>query len=408
MDSQNVISCGNAGPKVRSDCRISFEQTTSGGIQIELKSKVKTMYGDNILKLTNEVVGFYGIEHCNILIEDAGALSLTLAARLEAAIRKATGSEKEFLLPVLPQNNYKTEKDRYRFSRLYLPGNSPQLFINAGIHHPDGIILDLEDAVAHDKKYEAGFLVRNALRNVDFYGCERMVRINQIPRGLDDLPFIVNHGVHLILVPKCESADQLHQVNNRIQELLNDKTRKIWLMPIIESALGVMRAYEIASAADNVVALAIGLEDFTADMGIQRTREGGESFVARNMLAMACKASGIAAIDSVFSDVDDSEGLINAIKVSKSLGFTGMGCIHPRQIRIIHEFYGPEDAEVEKAKKIVLAFDDATARGLGVVSLGSKMIDPPVVKRAITTIDVAIKTGKLNANWKEEVNNEVR
>jgi citrate lyase subunit beta/citryl-CoA lyase len=123
---------------------------------------------------------------------------------------------------------------------------------------------------------------------------------------------------------------------------------------------------------------------------------------------MACKAAGIAAIDSVYSDIDDTEGLISAIKVSKSLGFNGMGCIHPRQIRIIHEFYGPEEAEVDKAKKIVLAFDDATARGLGVVSLGSKMIDPPVVKRAIRTIDVAVKTGKLNANWKEEVNNEVR
>ncbi len=408
MDSQNVISCGNTGPKVRSDCRVSFELTSTGGVQIELKSKVKAMYGEQILKLTNEVVGFYGIEHCSLLIEDSGALSLTLAARLEAAIRKAIGSEKEFLIPFLPQNNYSTEKERYRFSRLYLPGNSPQLFINAGIHHPDGIILDLEDAVAHDKKYEACFLVRNALRNVDFYGCERMVRINQIPRGLDDLPFIVNHGVHLILVPKCESADQLHQVNNRIQELLDDKSHKIWLMPIIESALGVMRAYEIASAAENVVALAIGLEDFTADMGIQRTREGEESFVARNLLSMACKAAGIAAIDSVYSDIDDTEGLISAIKVSKSLGFSGMGCIHPRQIRIIHEFYGPEEAEVDKAKKIVLAFDDATARGLGVVSLGSKMIDPPVVKRAIRTIDVAVKTGKLNANWKEEVNNEVR
>ncbi len=408
MEAQKVFACGNAGPKVRSDCRVEFELTDTGGLQIEMKSKVRVMYGQAIRQLIDDVLAFYGISHCRLNLEDSGALPLTLAARLEAVIRLATGSDKEFLLPALPQTDSQTDKERLRFSRLYLPGNSPHLFINAGIHQPNGIILDLEDAVAPDKKYEAGFLVRNALRNVDFYGCERMVRINQIPRGLDDLPFIVNHGVNLILVPKCESAAQLQQVNQRIAELSRNPERKIWLMPIIESALGVMKAYEIATAADNVVALAIGLEDFTADMGIQRSREGNESFVARNLLAMACKAAGISAIDSVFSDVDDTEGLINAIKVSKSLGFTGMGCIHPRQIRVIHEHYGPDAAEIEKAKKIVMAFDDASARGLGVVSLGSKMIDPPVVKRAVRTIDIAINTGKLNANWKEELNNEVR
>jgi len=310
-------------------------------------------------------------------------------------------------MPALEKNLEGSPKDRFRFSRLYLPGNTPHLFINAGIHNPDGLILDLEDAVAYDKKYEASFLVRNVLRCVDLADAERMVRINQIPRGLDDLPFIVNHGVNLILVPKCESADQIIAVNDKIAELSDNKDRKIWLMPIIESALGVMKAYEIAIAADNVVALAIGLEDYTADMGVQRTREGKESFFARNMLTMACKAAGIQAIDSVYSDVDDTEGLINAIKESKSIGFTGMGCIHPRQIRVIHEYYGPEEAEIEKAKRIVLAFDDATAKGLGVVSLGSKMIDPPVVKRALTTIDVAINTGKLSANWKEETNEEV-
>jgi citrate lyase subunit beta/citryl-CoA lyase len=402
MDSKEMLFCGNSGPKLRSDCRIGFLTTKEGGRKIDLKSKVKVMFGEEILRLANEVLDFYNIEHCEMQIEDSGALNFVLAARMEAAIRKATGSEQEFLLPALEKNLKESPKDRFRFSRLYLPGNTPHLFINASIHNPDGLILDLEDAVAYDKKYEASFIVRNALRIIDYGNAERMVRINQIPRGLDDLPFIVNHGVNLILVPKCESADQIKAVNDKIAEISENKDWKIWLMPIIESALGVMKAYEIASAADNVVALAIGLEDYTADMGTQRTREGKESFIARNNLAMACKAAGILAIDSVYSDVDDSEGLINAIKESKSIGFTGMGCIHPRQIRLIHEYYGPEEAEIEKSKKIVLAFDDATAKGLGVVSLGSKMIDPPVVKRALTTIDIAISTGKLSSNWKEE------
>jgi len=398
-----TIIIGNKGKGVRSDCTVTLEVSESGGIQLQIDSKVKAIYGKQIEKLAVDILSFYSIENANLLIEDSGALPFVLAARLEAAIRKITGSEKEFLLPLLGKNQYQTTRDRNRISRLYLPGNSPSLMINAGIHTPDGIILDLEDAVAPDKKYEAGFLVRNALRNLDFYGAERMVRINQIPRGLDDLSFVVNHGVNLILVPKCESAEQLKLVNKKISEITDDKNRNIWLMPIIESAEGVLKAHEIATAAPNVVALAIGLEDFTADMGIQRTREGIESLMARNMLTLACKSAGVQAIDSVFSDVDDAEGLINTIKVSKSLGFVGMGCIHPRQIKPIHEHYGPDEAEIAKAKKIVLAFDEATAKGLGVVSLGSKMIDPPVVKRAVRTIELALSMGKLTADWKEQV-----
>lgn len=403
MKKNVVVSCGNSGPKVRSDCRIEMQITDQGGIQVELKSKVKVLYGNDIIRVTNDVIGFYGIENCHVSIEDSGAVTPVLAARLEAAVRQLVDTDKEYLLPVIPQNQYETEKERNRISRLYLPGNSPAMFLNAGIHHPDGLILDLEDAVAPDKKFEAAFMVRNALRNINFYGAEKMVRINQIPRGLDDLKFIVNHGVNLILVPKCESAEQIKMVNDKIAEIATDINRNIWLMPIIESADGVLRAKEIASAAPNVVALAIGLEDFTADMGVQRTREGSESLMARNLLTLACKSAGVQAIDSVFSDVDDIEGLQNTIKVSKSLGFVGMGCIHPRQIRPIHEFYGPETVEIEKAKKIVLAFDEATAKGLGVVSLGSKMIDPPVVKRAIHTIDMAVKLGKLPADWKEQM-----
>ncbi len=278
--------------------------------------------------------------------------------------------------------------------------------INAGVHKPNGIILDLEDAVAPDKKFEASFLVRNALRNLDFYGAERMVRINQIPKGLDDLNFIVQHNVNLILIPKCEGADQIHQVNLKINEI---KTKykivnEIWLMPIIESALGVIKSFEIATSATNIVAMAIGLEDYTADLGTRRTAEGIESLFARSQIVNACRAAGIQPIDSVFSDVADMDGLKNNVLKSKALGFDGMGCIHPRQIKVIHENYAPSIEEITKAKKIVIAFDEATLKGLGVVSLGTKMIDPPIVKRAQNTINSAIKTGKLNNNWKEELN----
>jgi len=402
------VSVGNKGKGVRSDCAVTLELTESGGIQLQVESKVNAIYGKQNEKLIMDILSFYSVQNASILVEDSGALPFVLAARMEAAIRKVTGSEKEFLLPVLPQNQYQTTRDRNRISRLYLPGNTPSLMINAGIHHPDGVILDLEDAVAIDKKYEASFVVRNALRNLDFYGAERMVRINQIPRGLDDLDYIIPHNVHLLLVPKCESADQIKVLNQKIDELKakHNINYDIWLMPIIESALGVIKAYEIATAAKNVVSLAIGLEDYTADLGVKRTLEGNESFFARTQLVNACRAAGIQPIDSVFSDVADMEGLRENVKRSKSLGFDGMGCIHPRQIKVIHESFAPEQDEIEKAKKIVRAFDEATAKGLGVVSLGTKMIDPPVVKRAEKTINLATNLGLIPENWREEFLNE--
>jgi citrate lyase subunit beta/citryl-CoA lyase len=161
----------------------------------------------------------------------------------------------------------------------------------------------------------------------------------------------------------------------------------------------VVRAFEIATACNEVVALAIGLEDYTADLGVLRTEEGQESFYARSAVVNACKAAGIQAIDSVFSDVADMEGLRRTAKRSKALGFDGMGCIHPRQIPIIHEGFAPDNEEIEKASKIVAAYNEAQKRGLGVVSLGTKMIDAPVVRRARKTINLAMDLGLLSPGW---------
>jgi len=400
----NKAVAGNRGDSIRSDCYVELELTKKNGLQIDLQSKVKTLFGDSIMELCKKELKFFGIKNCTIKIEDTGALDYILAARIEAAIKQLIDTDKEYLLDLLLQNKYRTKKDSYRRSRLYLPGNTPKLALNAGIHKPDGVILDLEDSVAPSKKDEAKILVRNALRSVDFYGAERMVRINQIPKGLDDLGYIVPHNVNLILVPKCESAEQIKLVNEKIEEISKKKKveNPIYLMPIIESALGIIKAYEIATATENVVALAIGLEDYTADLGTQRTKEGKETFFARCQIVNAAKAAGIQAIDSVFSDVSDMEALKQNVLESKSLGFDGMGCIHPRQIKVIHEYFAPNDKEIEKAKKIVNAFHIATEKGLGVVSLGSKMIDPPVVKRAQRTIEQAINTGKLKKNWRDD------
>ncbi len=390
-------TAGNNEGKVRSDCFIELELTNNNSLEINIKSKVKNMFGDSIEAMIKDIFMFFEIKSAKLNLYDYGALNFVIAARVEASIKKLKDSKKEYLLDFLSDNKYSSKRNDFRFSRLYLPGNKPSMMLNAGIHKPNGIILDLEDSVALEKKQEARFLIRNVLRGINFYGTERMVRINQGERGLEDLNYVVPHNVNLILLPKVETINQIKEVENKITNIKQNtksainKDKEIYLMPIIESALGVENAYQIATSSKNIVAMAIGLEDFTADIGVQRTKEAKESLYARTRLVNACKAAKLQAIDSVFSDVADEQGLRNNIKESSSLGFEGMGCIHPRQIPVIHEEFAPKKEEIVKAIKIVKAFDEATKKGLGVVAIGSKMIDPPVVKRALTTVNLAKK-----------------
>jgi len=291
-----------------------------------------------------------------------------------------------------------SSKAHLRRSRLYIPGNEPKYFINAGLHAPDGVILDLEDSVHPDEKDAARLLVRNALCAVDFNGAERMVRINQAPLGHADLEAIVPQRPDMILIPKVESAQQVQEIDAGISSILGSATdeRPIWLMPILESALGIEHALEIAGSCERVAALTLGLEDYAADLGVPKSAEGDESLYARTRVVNAARAAGVQPIDSVFGQVDDLEGLRRWCERSRRLGFVGMGCVHPRQIRVIHDGYNPDAAQIEKALKIVHAFEKAQAAGLGVVSLGSKMIDPPVIKQAQRLVDQARTAGLLD------------
>ncbi len=398
--NKTIAVTGNAGPKVRSDCEIILDLNTGEGITLDITSKVKTLYGESIADLCRQIFTFYGISNADLKINDSGALPFVIAARLEAAIKKLTGTERDYLPDFLPGNSYTTTPDRFRLTRLYIPGNNPSLMINAGLHSADGIILDLEDSVAPERKDEARILVRNALRSVNFHGAERMVRINQGSPGLEDLDAVVPQNVNLILIPKCEDQENVRIADRRITDIRNrtGSANPLFLMPIIESALGVENAFEIAKASDNVVAIAIGLEDYTSDIGVQRTNEGLESLYARTRLVNTAKAASVQPIDSVFSDVADMEALESAVRISRSLGFEGMGCIHPRQIAVIKKGFAPSAEEIERAEKIVIAWEEAVKKGLSVVALGSKMIDPPVVARAQKTVDLAIRLGLLPAD----------
>ena len=376
---------GHWGEAIRSDVHVRIEPRERGGIAIELESRVKPYYGDSIRQQTEEVLEALGVRHARVEIHDEGALPFVTAARIEAAVKRAGLGEGTRVLPdrvALPEPS---PRDRMRRSRLYVPGSEPKYFINAALHGADGVILDLEDSVHPGEKDAARLLVRNALRAVDLLQCERMVRINQLPLGLADLDEIVPESPDLILIPKVENPGQVVQASQRIADIKADYgiIRPIWLMPILESALGIENAFAIAKASEEIVALTIGLEDYTADLGVVKTSTGAESLYARQRVVNAAHAAGVQAIDSVFGDVADMDGLRAWGLNSRAMGFEGMGCVHPLQIAVIHEAFAPTAVEIERARKIVAAYDEAREKGLGVVSLGSKMIDPPVVQRAL-------------------------
>lgn len=390
-----AASAGRRGEDVRSDLHVSVTPTGAGGIALRVTSKVEAFYGDAIRGTVRSVLAAYKVRNARVVVEDFGGLDWVISARLEAALRRGG-----YAGDARPERTVKraartTDRDRLRRSRLYLPGNEPKFMLNAGVHGPDAVILDLEDSVHPDEKDAARLLVRNALRCHDFLGAERMVRINQLPLGLDDLDEIVPEAPDVILIPKTETPEQVREVDSRIAAIRkrSGSSAPVWLMPIIESALGVENAFAIASATESVVAITIGLEDYTADLGVRKTREGEETVFARQRIVNAARAAGVQAIDSVYGDVGDAEGLEAWAMRARQMGFEGMGCIHPRQIRTIHAAFAPSREEIVRALAIVAAFEAARKKGLGVVSLGTRMIDPPVVLRAQRLVEAARRAG---------------
>ncbi|MCK4549333.1 MAG: CoA ester lyase [Candidatus Krumholzibacteria bacterium] len=290
-------------------------------------------------------------------------------------------------------------RERLRRTRLYMPGNNPDLMRNGGLFGADSVILDLEDSVSPGEKDAARLLVRNTLLTIDYFDCERIVRINPLSTeyGADDLEMVVPYGVDTILVPKCETAGDIKAVEEIIAGLEKKHSLgyEVLIMPLIETAKGILNAYEIGAASDRVVALCFGAEDFSADISTERTKEGAESFTARSLLVLGAKAAGVQVIDTVFSDVQDEEGLIASTKEAMALGFEGKGVIHPAQIAPIHAVFSPTPKRIEYAKKVVAAIEKARSEGSGVATLGSKMIDAPIEARARKILRLAEALGLL-------------
>ncbi len=390
---------GPQGEGVRSDLNVGFEPT-SGGLAIFVTSKVDYLYGEAITSAVQRVAAAFAVTSGRLTVTDAGALEWVILARTETCLRRAGFAGPAILPEAGPGQGEPRRRERLRRSRLYVPGNQPKLMVSAGLYGADGIILDLEDAVPPAEKDAARILVRNALVALDWGGAERMVRVNQGIRGEEDLMALGNHNPHTFLLPKVEGVAQVQRAATVLAECAGEDAA--FLMPIIESPAGIHHAFEIAACERSVVALTLGLEDLSAELGAPRTKEGWESFLARQTTVHAARAAGVQPIASVYPAIDDEPGLAAYVRRERGLGFDGVGCIHPRQIPVVHREMTPSLEEVERAVRVVRAAREAEARGFGVVSVGSKLVDPPVVRQALRTVDLAVAGGVLTADWDTE------
>lgn len=281
-------------------------------------------------------------------------------------------------------------------SLLFLPGNNPNMLINGACLGADGVIFDLEDAVAPDQKDAARILVRNTMRYLDLDGCRRIVRINSVdtPYWQADLDEILPWKPDMILLPKSASPGDILTVDAymaAVEQQLG--LEQVALMPLIETALGVENAYLIASACSRVKALFLGAEDLSADLHCKRTKEGREIEYARTRLVMAARAAGIEVYDTPFTDVNDDEGAQKDAVLAKALGFTGKASISPRHVEGINSAFSPTLAEIQYAYDVMDAIELAKQQGKGAISLQGKMIDAPIVSRAKQTIAAACELG---------------
>ena len=287
---------------------------------------------------------------------------------------------------------------------MFVPGNNPAMMQDAFIYGPDSIMLDLEDSVAMAEKDAARLLVYNALRTVDYGDTEMVVRINPLstPYGKKDVEAVVKAGVHVVRMPKTETAEEVHEVEREIErvEAELECVGRTKIMAAIESALGVVNAYAIATASPRMMGIALGAEDYCANLKTQRSPEGMELLLARQTIVVAARAAGIDALDTVYSNLNDMETFRKEVELIKTLGFDGKSIINPRQIQVVNEVFAPTAKAIEKARAIIAAIKEAEARGSGVVSLNGKMVDRPVVIRAQRTIDLAIASGVIS---KEDV-----
>ncbi|MGL6064882.1 MAG: aldolase/citrate lyase family protein [Fusobacteriaceae bacterium] len=291
---------------------------------------------------------------------------------------------------------------KLRRSMLFVPGNNPSIIKDVHIYKPDAIMFDLEDAIAVTEKDSARFLVYNMINKFrDYYkkfNIETVVRINALdtPYGVEDLEFIVRAQPDVIRLPKTETAQDILDVEAhiaRIEAEVGIPVGTTKMMAAIESPLGAFNAREISVATKRLIGIAIGGEDYVTNMKTNRSPEGIELLAARSMIVMAARVAGIAALDTVYSDINNEEGFLREANLIKQMGFDGKSLIHPKQVELVHGVYTPKDIDIKKANKIITATSEAEAAGLGVFTVDGKMVDRPIIERAKHVLALAKAAG---------------
>ncbi|EHK9427493.1 citrate (pro-3S)-lyase subunit beta [Enterococcus faecalis] len=284
--------------------------------------------------------------------------------------------------------------ERLRRTMMFVPGANAAMLRDAPLYGADSIMFDLEDAVSLKEKDSARVLVHSALKTFDYGNIEIVVRINALDAGgAEDIEAMVLAGVDVIRLPKTETAQDIidgEAVITEVEQQNDIPVGTTKMMAAIESAEGVLNAPAIAKSSTRLIGIALGAEDYVTNMKTRRHPDGQELFFARSMILHAARAAGIAAIDTVYSDVDNTEGFEAEVRLIKQLGFDGKSVINPRQIPLVNTIYAPTEKEIQNAKEVIWGIREAEAKGSGVISVNGKMVDKPIVERAERVIALAL------------------
>lgn len=276
--------------------------------------------------------------------------------------------------------------DRPLRSLLYVPGDKSRMLEKAKTLKPDVIIFDLEDGVAPSAKKAARGMVAGAIE-AGPYSAQVAVRVNAFYTSLTeaDLNQTVRAGVDMVLFPKIDTPEEIHQAERLLANMEEEQALpagSVRMLAQVETALGVLNAFEIGRASERVLALCFGAEDFTHDMGAIRTKQGLEIAHARGQIVLASRAAGVLAIDTPYTDLTDDEGFLAETRAIRGMGYSGKLLIHPKQIDLVHQVFAPSEEEIAYSRRIVEAFEAAESGGEGAIALDGNMIDAPVVARA--------------------------
>lgn len=290
------------------------------------------------------------------------------------------------------------KKKRLRRSMLFLNCQKPALIRDPYIYRPDSIMFDLEDAVAENQKDAARFSLYHALREVDYRGIERVVRINGLdtPHWQEDVRVCVACGADVIRIPKCTCANDvavIEQATLAAEREFGREEGSTLLMAALESCLGVINAYEICKASDRLIGVALSGGDFTKDLQTHITFTGVELAGARQQMIIAARAAGVQCFDTVFTNLDDMEGFERETEMIHQMGFDGKSLVNPRQIPIVHKVFTPTQKDITFAEKVVSEIDTKKAQGIGVFTVDGKMIDIAFYDGARRTLMLAKAAG---------------